>query len=84
VLVQLYSSQRSSVNTLKASPLTSSDASAGKRRTSMPTASSVVSRLSTSRITSASCTAFHPAHTSRTVGRRSERTQAALLPPSYL
>jgi hypothetical protein len=48
-------------------PFTSSDTTAGKLRTSMRTASSVVCRLSTSRITSASCTAFHPAQTSRTV-----------------
>ena len=34
---------------------------------SVPTASSVVCPLSTSRVTSASCTAFHPALTSRTV-----------------
>jgi hypothetical protein len=49
----------SSVNTRLSSPLNSSDTTAGNRRTSMPTASSVVCRLSTSRVTSASCTAFH-------------------------
>ena len=47
--------------------LYSSDATAGNHRTSMPTAWSVVCPLSTSRVTSASCTAFHPALTSRTV-----------------
>jgi hypothetical protein len=38
-------------------PLTSSDTTAGNRRTNMPTASSVVSRLSTSRVTITSYTA---------------------------
>jgi hypothetical protein len=45
----------------------SSDTTAGKRSTSMPTASSVVCHLSTSRLTGASYTALLPAHTSRTV-----------------
>jgi hypothetical protein len=46
-----------------------SDTTAGNRRTSMPTASSVVCGLSTS----ASCTAFHAAHTSHQPHRRPER-----------
>jgi hypothetical protein len=53
--------------------LISSDTTAGNRCASMPTASSVVSRLSTSRFTIASCTAFHPLQTSRTVAVASER-----------
>jgi hypothetical protein len=44
----------------------------------MPTASSVVCHLSTSRITSASYTALLPAHTSRTVAEASEKPK----PPS--
>jgi hypothetical protein len=50
-----------------------SDTTAGNRCTSMPMASSVVCRLSTSRITSASSTAFHPAHISRTVHQHTPR-----------
>jgi hypothetical protein len=68
----------SSVNTPQVSPLNSSDTTAGKRSTSMPMASSVVSRLSTSRLTSASYTAFHPAHTSSTVAEARENPK----PPS--
>ena len=59
-----------------------SDSTAGNRRTSMPTASSVVCPLSTSRLTSASCTAFHPAHTSRTVWRRERTPSLPVHPPA--
>jgi hypothetical protein len=60
----------------------STDATAGNRSTSMPMASSVVSRLSTSHVTSASCTAFHqrtPA--AATPWRRPERTQSLPVQP---
>jgi hypothetical protein len=53
--------------------LNSSDTTAGNSRASMPMASSVVSSLSTSIFTIASCTAFHPLQTSRTVAVASER-----------
>ena len=55
------------------------DGTAGKSRPSMPTASSVVRRLSTSRITSASCTAFTQ-HTSRTAAAKAPERKPK--PPS--
>ena len=75
-----------SVNTATPPPLlTSSDTTIGNRRTSLPTASSVVCGLSTSRVTIASCTAFHAAHTSRTAANAWENPKppsSGLLGPS--
>jgi hypothetical protein len=67
-----------SVNTRHPPLLYSSDTTAGNRRASMPTASSVVSGLSISSITTASCTAFHPLHTSRTVAVAFRETEGSL------
>jgi hypothetical protein len=49
------------------------DTTAGKRRSSMPKASSFIPQLNTSRVTSASCTAYHPAHTCRTTALALEK-----------
>jgi hypothetical protein len=57
-----------------------------RERTTMPTASSVVCHRGTSRMTSASYTAFHPAHTSCSAAEASENPKLRLgfSPPSRL